>query len=113
MDKMQAQKAYMAMFRLLDNIYSRRPYGNIAVVLGDINPHIFEDSISADSAAWEDFCDCYHNAEGAYSTEFDAAYYASRQFLKMYDEQWGYPIPYVFEEFTSTKYWEYYYDQNS
>lgn len=113
MDNKLAQKAYMAMFRLLDNIYSRHPYGNLAIVLGDINPHIIEGSMSADPAAWEDFCECYHHAEDAYSTEFDTAYYASRQFLNMYDELWGYSIPYVMEEFTSAKYWEYYYNQNT
>lgn len=100
----KSEKAYMAMYTLLNRIYSRHPYGNLAVVLGDLNPNTFADKVSADPAAWEDFCECYQNADGAYSTELDTAYYACKQFLQKYEDEWGYSIPYVLEEFRAEEY---------
>ncbi len=104
-------KAFMAMYHLLDGVYSRFPYKNLAVVLSDTSPYIWADGMPADPAAWDDFCEFYNEARDAYSAEFDAAYYTCLRFLKQYDEEWGYPIPYAMEEFTRDKYWEFYYKQ--
>ncbi len=104
-------KAFLGMYELLNGVYSRYSYKNLAVVLSDINPYIWEGAMSADPAAWDDFCEFYNEARDAYSAEFDTAYYTCLRFLKQYDEEWGYPIPYAMEEFTRDKYWEFYYKQ--
>ena len=104
-------KAFLAMYHLLDSIYSRHPYRNLAVVLGDINPYIFKDRMPADPAAWQDFCEYYEEAKGTYSSEIEVGYYTSIRFLRVYEEEWDYPIPYAMEEFTLSTYGEYYHRQ--
>ena len=98
------RRAFLSMFYLLDSIYSRCPDNNLSVVLSDICPFTFKDSMSADPAAWEDFCEYYEEAQGACSSEFEAAYNAAIRFLRVYEEEWGYPIPYAMEEFATDKY---------
>ena len=110
MEETTCRKAFMSMFYLLDSIYSRFPYNNLGVVLSDICPFTFKDSMSADPAAWQDFCEYYEEAKDGYSSEFEAAYYTAIRFLRVYEEEWGYPIPYAMKEFTIEKYREYYYN---
>lgn len=100
------------MFHLLVSIYSRYPYNNLAVILGDINPYLFKDRMPADPAAWQDFYEYYEDAKVAYSSELETAYYTAIRFLRVYEEEWDYPIPYAMKEFTAEKYREYYYDHN-
>lgn len=106
------RKAFLAMYHLLDDIYPRYPYRNLAVVLGDTNPYLFKEGMSADPAAWEDFSQYYEEAKEAYSTDFDAAYYAAIRFLRVYEEEWDYPIPYAIKEFTPEVYRKYLNEQN-
>lgn len=112
METTPCRKAFMAMYYLLDSVYSRFPYNNLGVVLSDICPFTFKDSMSADPAAWDDFCEYYKEAEGAYSSEIEAGYYTALRFLRVYEEEWDFPIPYAMEEFTNEKYREYYYKQD-
>ncbi len=104
-------KAFLAMYSLLKSVYSTHPYGNLAVVMGDINPYIWKDCMSGDPASWDEFCEFFKDSKDAYSTEFDAAYYTCIKYLRQYEEEWDYPIPYAMEAFTREKYWEYYYNQ--
>ena len=110
MEETTCRKAFMSMFYLLDSIYSRFPYNNLGVVLSDICPFTFKDSMSADPAAWQDYCEYYEEAKDGYSSELEAAYYTAIRFLRVYEEEWGYPIPYAMKEFTIEKYREYYYN---
>ena len=112
MEKTPCGIAFLSMYELLQSTYSRYPYKNLAVVLGDINPYTFKDGMPADMAAWDDFCEYYKEAEGAYSSEIDVGYYTALRFLRVYEEEWGFPIPYAMEEFTNKKYREYYYKQD-
>ena len=112
MENTPQRKAFLAMYHLLDSIYSRYPYRNLAVVLGDTNPYLFKGLMSADPAAWEDFKEYYEEATDAYSTEFDTAYYTAIRFLRVYEEEWDYPIPYAMEEFTPEAYQKYLNEQN-
>ena len=111
MNKTPCRKAFLSMYYLLDSIYSRYPYKNLAVVLGDINPNLFKGSMSADPAAWQDFCEYYEEAKGTYNSEFEVGYYTAIRFLRVYEEEWDFPIPYAMEAFTTEKYREYYYKQ--
>ena len=111
MEKSHCRKAFLAMFYLLDSIYSQFPYNNLGVVLSDICPYTFKDSMSADPAAWQDFCEYYEEAKGTYSSEIEVGYYTSIRFLRVYEEEWDYPIPYAMEEFTLSTYGEYYHRQ--
>ena len=112
MENTPCRRAFLSMYYLLDSIYSQFPYKNLAVVLGDINPTLFKGSMSADPAAWDDFCEYYKEAESESGSEFKAGYGAAIRFLRVYEEEWGYPIPYAMEEFTTEKYREYYFNHN-
>ncbi len=103
-------RAFMAMYDLLDGVYSQFPYKNLAVVLSDTSPYTWADGMPADLAAWDDYCEFYREMESAYSSEFDVAYYTCMKFLRQYEEEWDYPIPYAMEAFTREKYWEYYHN---
>ncbi len=104
-------KAFMAMFELLDSIYSRKPYKNLAVVLSDISPNTWADGMSADMACWEEICEFYDDLKNTYDSEFELAYQTCLRFLRQYEEEWDYPIPYAMEEFTCEKYREYYFKE--
>lgn len=112
MENTPQRKAFLATFCLLDNLYSRFPYKNLGVVLGDMDPYIFKDGMSADPAAWADFSKYYEEAKESYSTEFDIAYYTSIRFLRVYEEEWDFPIPYAMKEFTPETYRKYLNEQN-
>ena len=112
MENTPCRRAFLSMYYLLDSVYSQFPYKNLAVVLGDINPTLFKGSMSADPAAWEDFCEYYQETESESGSEFKAGYDAAIRFLRVYEEEWGYPIPYAMEAFTTEKYREYYFNHN-
>lgn len=107
-----AREAFLALYHLLDDLYSRYPYNNLGLICSEMNPYLFKDSLSADPAAWEDFREYYEEAKEAYSTEFDVAYYTALRFLRVYEEEWDYPIPYAMEEFTPEAYRKYLNEQN-
>lgn len=100
------------MYYFLDSVYSRFPYNNLSAVLSDICLHTFKDSMSADPAAWQGCCEYYEKAQGAYSSEFEVGYYTEIRFLRVYEEERAYPIPYAMEKFTTKKYREYYFNHN-
>ena len=107
-----ARKAFLALFHLLDDLYSCYPYNNLGLICSEMNPYLFKDSVSADPAAWEDFSKYYEEAKEVYSTEFDIGYYTSIRFLRVYEEEWDYPIPYAMKEFTPEAYRKYLNKQN-
>ena len=81
----------------------------LSVVLNVIFPFTFKDRMPADPASWDDFCEYYKEAEGGYSSEIEVGYYTALRFLRVYEEEWDFPIPYAMEKFTNAKYREYYY----
>lgn len=106
------RKAFLALYHLLDDLYSRYPYNNLGLICSDMDPYLFKGLLSADPAAWEDFSEYYEEAKSAYSTEFDIAYYTAIRFLRVYEEEWDYPIPYAMKEFTPEAYRKYLNAQN-
>lgn len=104
MENTSCRKAFLAAYHFLDDLYSRFPYSNLGLICSEMNPYLFKDGMSADPAAWKDFCEYYEEAKNAYCSEFDTAYYTTLRFLRIYEDEWGYPIPYVLEAFTSDEY---------
>ena len=51
-------KAYLALFNLLDLKFEKSKDLQLGRLLGDMNPNLFADDTSADSACFEDFLDC-------------------------------------------------------
>ncbi len=101
-------RIFISMYLLLNAIYRQQPEENLVVVLSDLNPYIWKDEMPADPATWDDICEFYEEVKSSSETEFDAAYYTCMKFLRQYEEEWDYPIPYAMEAFTREKYWEYY-----
>lgn len=96
-------KAYLALFNLLDLKFEKSKDPQLGRLLGDMNPNLFADDTSADSACFEDFLDC-----GApyTSDEVMNAYNASIDFLKMYNSEFGFEISELIEELSFEEYKE-------
>lgn len=58
MDNKFSQYAFLTLFKLLDKAYDESKNRSLGSLLGSMNPDLFEESISADPAVYEDFCDC-------------------------------------------------------
>lgn len=103
MTETYSNKAYLALFNLLDSKYEKSRDTQLGRLLGDMNPILFVDDTSADSACFEDFSDCCASYP---SDEVRSAYKASIDFLKMYDNEFGFEISGIIEEISFEEYEE-------
>ena len=55
--ELSLEEAYLAMFYMLDEYYNSTKNDDLGALLSSLNPYLFIDSISADSAAWSDWID--------------------------------------------------------
>ena len=58
MTEAYANKAYIALFNLLDSKFDKSKDREVGRLLSDMNPNLFFDDTSADSACFEDFFNC-------------------------------------------------------
>ena len=103
MTEKYSKKAYLTLFNLLDFKFEKNQNPQLGRLLGDMNPNLFADDTSADSACFEDYLDC-----GApyTSDEILNAYHASLDFLKMYKNEFGFEITELIEELSFKEYEE-------
>ena len=101
MTEKYSYKAYLTLFNLLDLKYEKSKDPHLGRLLGDMNPNLFADDTSADSACFEDFLDC---STSYTSDELLNAYNASIDFLKMYNNEFGFEISDVIEELSFNEY---------
>lgn len=101
MTEKYSYKAYLALFNLLDQKFEKSKNPQLGRLLGDMNPNLFADDTSADSACFEDFLDCCASYK---SDEILNAYNASIDFLKMYNDEFGFEISDVIEELSFNEY---------
>ena len=102
-------KAYLALFNLLDLKFEKSKDLQLGRLLGDMNPNLFADDTSADSACFEDFLDC---SASYTSDEVLNAYNASIDFLKMYNNEFGFEILELIEELSFKEYEECFCENN-
>lgn len=86
-------KAYLALYNIIDRYYNEDKNDWIASLASDMCPYTFEDGKSADPATYEDFTDCF-NLCFAETKKEDVAtgYAASIKFLEMYRDEFGFDI---------------------
>ena len=95
------RRAYIALFDLLDSRFDKTQDGELGRLLSGMNPTMFVDDASADSACYEDFCECSmlykeDNMRDAYRTSVD--------FLNLYCNEFGFDIKSVVENITLDEY---------
>lgn len=93
MNKKYQKRSYKALFSVLDNFYKEIKSDSVGALLGSMNPDIFCDSDSADSAAFEDFCDCLHEClTKSLIEDAKTAHAASINFLLFYKNEFGFDL---------------------
>ena len=95
------RRAYIALFNLLDSRYDKTQDGELGRLLSGMNPNMFFDDVSADSACYEDFCESSmlykeDNVRDAYRT--------SVNFLNLHCNEFGFDIKSVVENITLYEY---------
>ena len=102
-------RAYLTLFNLLDSRFNKTSDKETGKLLSAMNPYIFTNDLSADSACYEDFCDCamqYNN------DEIVSAYSASIGFLKMYCNDFGFNIQCLVDDISLKEYQEMFIETN-
>ncbi len=95
------RKAYIALFNLLDSRFDKTQDGELGRLLSGMNPTMFVDDASADSACYEDFCEC---AKLYKDETVTCSYKTSVDFLKLYCNEFGFDIKSVVENITLDEY---------
>ena len=86
-------KAYLALYKIIDKYYDEDKNDWIASLASDMCPYTFVDSKSADPATYEDFTDCFNLCFAQSQKEdIETAYAASIKFLEMYRDEFGFDI---------------------
>ena len=101
MTEQVTRKAYIALFNLLDSRYDKTQDGELGRLLSGMNPNMFFDDVSADSACCEDFCESSmlykeDNVRDAYRT--------SVNFLNLYCNEFGFDIKSIVEDIALDEY---------
>ena len=95
MTEKYTNKAYLALFNLLDLRFNKSEDSELGRLLSDMNPNLCTQDTSADSACFEDYSDCCASYE---ADSIANAYKASVEFLKLYCNEFGFEIMGVIED---------------
>ena len=95
------KRAYLTLFNLLDLKFNNTGDKELGRLLSDMNPNTFINDTSADSACYEDFCDCADDFE---NNEIVSAYSVSIKFLEMYCNNFGFEIQKVIDDISLKEY---------
>lgn len=87
-------RAFLATYYVLDEMYQRTPSDSLAVIASDMNPFLFADGKSADPASYEDFVDCCKEVEKRENCEEDVqlAYRCGLAYMQFFNDSWGFPL---------------------
>lgn len=93
MNREYQKKSYKALYMLLDAFYSATKNDYAGILLGSMNPELFNGVDSADPATFEDFCDCLNECyKKTMSEDIKTAFSASIQFLDFYKNEFGFEL---------------------
>ena len=95
------KRAYLTLYNLLDLRFNKTSNKELGRLLSNMNPNAFINDTSADSACYEDFCDCADNFE---NNEITSAYSVSIKFLEMYCNDFGFEIQKVIDDISLKEY---------
>lgn len=95
------RKAYIALFNLLDSRFDKTQNTELGRLLSNMNPDLFMDDTSADSACFEDFCDKSIRYK---EDTVRNGYNTSVEFLNLYCDEFGFDIMNFINEITLEEY---------
>lgn len=96
--ELNLKQGYLAMFNILEQYYDSTKNEELGELLGSMNPALFVDSQSADSAMyfdWENIVDKVTIKKSMTSLE---AFQAMILFLKFYQKEFGFKLGWILEE---------------
>ena len=96
---MTLEQSYKYVFKILDDYYDRTHNDELGAMLGGLNPNLFQDQMSADPAAWDDWIDAVRKVtQNEYITEEEART-AMLVLMKGYNDHHGFDLSDVIEFF--------------
>ena len=95
------KQAFLAMFDLLDEYYDMTKNDDLGAILGSISPKLFVDGEPADPASWHDWEDSIHKVTTKELINCMEALQAVREFLNLYQVEFGYNLVWLLEEWES------------
>jgi len=99
MMRITCKKGFLAMFYFLEEMYfNDTSQGDLGALLGDLNPNLFSDGMSADIAAWRDWEGIFAQVNTNTFLNSQEVYQAVEKFLEMYQSQYGFNITRIIEE---------------
>ena len=105
MNKKVKKQSYIALFNVLNNFYNQTKNDSLGALLGSMNPYLFENTDSADSAVFDDFCDCLNEYFNKTSiADVQTAYSASIKFLMLYRDSFGFEIDNIIQQLAYENY---------
>ncbi len=86
------RQAYLAMFHLLDVFYWDTRDEDFASLVSGFDPYLFEESMSADPAAWGDWKDSVKKVTDRELLTTDEALDATRKFIVFHRDEFGFNL---------------------
>lgn len=96
--EMNLRESYLAMFYLLDGYYDTTKNNILGIILGSLNPNLFNDGMPADSAAWIDWKNCIQKTFNKEILSQAEVFQAIIVFLGFYQEEFGYNLNWILNE---------------
>ena len=96
--ELSLEEAYLAMFYMLDEYYNSTKNDDLGALLSSLNPHLFIDSISADSAAWSDWIDIVSEVTHEKKITSVEAFKSMIKFLEFYEKEFCFNLETILKE---------------
>lgn len=96
--ELSLEEAYLAMFYMLDEYYNSTKNDDLGALLSSLNPYLFIDSISADSAAWSDWIDIVSEVTHEKKITSVEAFKSMINFLEFYEKEFCFNLETILKE---------------
>ena len=95
------KQSYLAMFYLLEMIYENTKNDCLGSLLGGFNPHLFRGSMSADSAAWEDWNNIVQKITNERLLTSGETLRVTKAFVKFHEDEFGFDLGWLTDELSN------------
>jgi hypothetical protein len=86
------------MFNLMDDFYQDTKDDCLGSLLGGFSPHLFTDSMPADSAAWNDWENTVNKITVKEWLTSDEVLRATREFIDFHQNEFGFDLKWLIKE---------------
>ncbi|MFT9078667.1 hypothetical protein, partial [Ethanoligenens sp.] len=97
------KKAYLIMFKTLEDYYNTSKNDNLGALLGALDPSLFTGDIPADQAAWDTWIKCVDSVNHTEKLDEQNTKEAIILFLTKYQNSYGFHLEEVIENLENSK----------